>query len=278
MDQYTHDGLTFDVTDTGPQDGRVVILLHGFPEDRHCWEPVATSLAGAGYRTLAPDQRGYSPGARPPGRRSYALDLLAGDVLGLATAAGAERFDVVGHDWGAVVGWYLAGGHPDRVRSLAALSVPHPRAIALAMIRSSQALRSWYMLFFQAPMLPELVLSLGAGGRLSDLLQRQGLDAGSARRYGRRAASPEGLTGPLNWYRALPFDIGSRVGPVGVPTLFVWGEKDRFVSPVAARRCGRYVTGQFCFVPLGGAGHWLPSGSPAVVASRLVEHLGAAEA
>ena len=112
VDQYSRADLTFEVSDTGPADGRAVILLHGFPEDRHCWDSLAGSLAGAGYRALAPDQRGYSPGARPAGRRAYALDQLAGDVLALADAAGVDRFDVVGHDWGAAVAWFLAGGAP----------------------------------------------------------------------------------------------------------------------------------------------------------------------
>ncbi|MGH9057060.1 MAG: alpha/beta fold hydrolase [Acidimicrobiales bacterium] len=102
-DRYTHDGLTFDVDDAGPPDGRAVIALHGFPEDRQTWSPLSTSLVGAGYRVLAPDQRGYSPGARPAGRRAYTIDRLAGDVLALAGAAGADRFDLVGHDWGALV-------------------------------------------------------------------------------------------------------------------------------------------------------------------------------
>ena len=113
--------------------------MHGFPEDRQCWQALAAELVDAGYRTLAPDQRGYSPGARPPGRRAYTLDRLAGDVLALADAAGADRFDLVGHDWGAAVAWHLAGRHPDRVRSLTALSVPHPRAIVEALGRSTQA-------------------------------------------------------------------------------------------------------------------------------------------
>ena len=274
MEHYTHDGLSFDVSETGPPDGRVVILLHGFPEDRHCWDALATSLADRGYRTLAPDQRGYSPGARPPGRRSYTLDRLAGDVLALADAAGADRFDVVGHDWGAVVAWYLAAGMKDRVRSLTALSVPHPGAFAAAMLRSRQPLRSWYVLAFQIPKLPEYALSRAGGrARSAARLRHLGLDVDSARRYARRATSAGAMTGALNWYRALPFDIGNRVGPVAVPTLFVWGERDRFITRIAAERCGRHVSGPFRFVALPEADHWLPSGSPGVVASLLLEHL-----
>ncbi len=277
MDQYTRADLTFEVSDTGPADGRAVILLHGFPEDRHCWDRLAGSLAAAGYRVLAPDQRGYSPGARPAGRRSYALDQLAGDVLALADAAGVDRFDVVGHDWGAVVAWFLAGGHGERIRSLTALSVPHPGAMAEALTRSTQPLRSWYIVFFQLPIVPERALAWSGGSRLVDQLQRAGLDADSARRYGRRAATPGALTGPLNWYRALPFDRRTPVGPAAVPTLFVWGRRDRFVTEVAANRCRDHVTGPFTFLPLAEADHWLPSSWAHLVAPPLLGHLAATD-
>ena len=273
METFVHDGLTFDVSDTGPADGRVVILLHGFPEDRHCWDQLAASLAGAGYRVLAPDQRGYSPGARPPGRRAYTLDRLAGDVLALATIAGADRFDVVGHDWGAVVAWYLAGAHPDRIRSLTALSVPHTQAFVGAMIRSSQLLHSWYMLFFQLPRLPELVAGRAGERRFVAQLERSGLDESSARRYAVRAATPGAMTGPINWYRALPLEIRNRLGPITTPTLFVWGERDPFVTRVAAERCAGHVVGPFLFVPLEDGTHWLPTGSAAEVAPLLLDHL-----
>jgi pimeloyl-ACP methyl ester carboxylesterase len=273
VDHYTRDGLTFEVTDSGPAGGRALILLHGFPEDRQCWTTLTGLLNRAGYRTLAPDQRGYSPGAQPRGRRAYTLDQLAGDVLALADAAGVDRFDVVGHDWGAAVAWYLAGAHQERTRTLTALSVPHPGAMREALIGSPQALRSWYMLFFQIPVVPEWVLSSSGGQRLADQLQRIGLDRDSALRYARRAGTAGALTGPLNWYRALPFDRRTRVGPVAVPTLFVWGGRDRFVTELAARRCGRHVTGPFTFVPLPEADHWLPSSWAQFVAPELLRHL-----
>jgi pimeloyl-ACP methyl ester carboxylesterase len=273
VESYVHDGLTFDVSDHGPGDGRVIVALHGFPEDRHCWDAIAATLASAGYRMLAPDQRGYSPGARPEGRRAYALDHLAGDVLALADAAGAERFDVVGHDWGAVVAWHLAGSSPGRVRSLTALSVPHSQAFLAATIRSSQLLHSWYMLFFQLPNVPEELLARGGGRRFAAQLQRSGLDEESATRYAARAAIPGAMTGPINWYRALPFDAGRRLGPIAAPTLYVWGDRDRFVTRVAAERCAQHVVGPFLFVPLAGAGHWLPSRSAAEVTPLLLDHV-----
>lgn len=276
MDTYTRSGLTFDVSDHGPADGRVVVALHGFPEDRRCWDGVAGSLAGAGYRVLAPDQRGYSPGARPPARGDYRLPLLADDVLALADRAGAPLIDVVGHDWGAVVAWYLAARHPDRVRTLTALSVPHPAAFRAALLHSSQALHSWYMAAFQVPLLPEWAMARAGGSVMTRLLERSGLDTVSARRYAARAAQPGAMTGPLNWYRALPSLLRQPLGPVAVPTLFVWGAGDRFVTRAAAEGCAAHARGPFLFVPLAGADHWLPSGATEAVAEAVVDHLAAA--
>jgi pimeloyl-ACP methyl ester carboxylesterase len=270
--QYSHEGLTFDVSDTGPLDGRIVILLHGFPEDRQCWTALAAVLNDAGCRTLASDQRGYSPGARPSNRRAYTLDHLAGDALALAETAGTDRFDVVGHDWGASVGWYLSGHRPERVRSLTALSVPHPGAFVEAMGHSSQALRSWYMLFFQLPVLPELIVGRAGEGQFVARLRATGLDEESARRYAGRIGE---LTGPLNWYRAIPFELRNRLGPVTTPTLFIWGDQSRFITRDAAEGCARHVNGPYRFVALPGASHWLPSASASEVAPLMLEHLAA---
>jgi len=270
MERFTNAPFSFEVTDTaaagpgGPEG--VVIFLHGFPQDRHCWDRVTPALAGGGYRVLAPDLRGYSPGARPAARSAYRNSQLAADVLALADAAGTERFHLA---------WYVAGRHPERVRSLAALSVPHPQAFAHAMITGSQAARSWYMAACQLPWLPERVLGRRGGQALRDLLVRAGLDPASADRYAARARDPAVLRGPLNWYRAMPFSLREPAGPVRVPTLFAWGNRDRFVSRAAAELCGRYVTGPYRFTELDGASHWLPEQAADQVAALLAEHFAA---
>jgi pimeloyl-ACP methyl ester carboxylesterase len=271
--QYVRDGLTFDVTDEGPDDGRVVILLHGFPEDRHCWSQVIPALTGAGCRVLAPDQRGYSPGARPKGRRAYALPELAADILALADVAGAERFDVVGHDWGAVVAWELAARHARRIWTATSLSVPHPKAMQDALLHSRQALRSWYMLFFQLPWVPELAARAAGPERAAERFEREGLDAASARRYAERMSDPKSITGPINWYRAIPFAARQPAPPVERPVLYVYGDQDRYLTPYAAERTEKYVRGPYRFEVLRGMSHWLPTGAAGRVSELIREHL-----
>ena len=277
MERFTNDGYSFDVTDTPSADGsgagQACVLLHGFPEDRHCWDAVTPALAGAGYRVLAPDLRGYSAGARPTSRRAYTLSRLAGDVLALADAAGVERFHLVGHDWGAALAWYLAGRYPSRVISLGALSVPHPKAFLRALAGSSQVVRSWYMVAYQIPGLPELVLSRRKGGVMRAYLMRTGLDPVNAGRYASRAADRAAMRGPLNWYRALPLSLRDQTDRIDVPTLFLWSDGDRSIGRTAAELCGRYVDGPYRFEILGGASHWLPEEAPEQVTTLLLQHL-----
>ncbi len=196
-------------------------------------------------------------------------------MLALADAAGAERFHLVGHDWGAALAWYLAGRYPRRVISLAALSVPHPQAFTRALVTGSQAPRSWYMAVCQLPWLPEQVLSRRGGQLFRDILVRAGLDRASADRYAARGQDPAALRGPLNWYRAMPFNLRDPAGPIQVPTLFAWGNRDRFISPAAVRRCEQHVTGPYRFAELDGASHWLPEQSADQVAGLLTEHFAA---
>lgn len=142
MDSFTRAGLTFPVRDAGPADGPAVVLLHGFPQDGSAWDQVTSPLAGAGLRTLVPDQRGYPASATPRGRRAYGLDDLARDVLALLDAADVRRAHVVGHDWGGAVAWHLAARHTDRVTTATVLSTPHPAALLWSLPRSRQALNS----------------------------------------------------------------------------------------------------------------------------------------
>jgi pimeloyl-ACP methyl ester carboxylesterase len=265
-------GLVFDALAAGPPTGEVVVLLHGFPQTSACWTPLLETLAAAGYRAVAPDQRGYSPGARPATVAAYRMPELVADVVAIVDRLGAARMHLVGHDWGGVVAWTLAGRHPDRVATLTSVSTPHPRAFARALVAGTQALRSAYIPVFRIPRLPEFLL----GGRrqrgLHWLLAQDGLGAEWVDTYTRALAQPGALSAALAWYRAAtPFSL--RAPRVTVPTLYVWGSGDAALGPRAAVTTGRWVTGAYRFEVLPGAGHWLPEHHAQELGRLLLEHL-----
>lgn len=274
MQQFERAGLTFDVRDGGPQDGEPVILLHGFPQDSTCWREVEPLLHAGGLRTLAPDQRGSSPGARPRGRAAYRGQELVDDVLALLDAAGLESAHVVGHDWGGFVAWQLAGLHSQRVRTLTVLSTPHPRALIAAMKRSQQGLKSWYMLFFQLPVLPELLIRRR---RLQALLQRSGLPPEFAAHNAARMREPGALTAALNWYRAIPLGLRTPQPRSPVPTTYLWGARDAYLGRTAAELTAAYVKiPDYRFLELPAAGHWLPETHPTQVAESILARVSTA--
>jgi pimeloyl-ACP methyl ester carboxylesterase len=269
--QFTRAGLTFDVTDTGPTDGPPVILLHGFPTNRTSWDAVAAILNNAGFRTLAPDQRGYSPEATPPGRLSYRSVELVRDAIALMDAVGADTGHVVGHDWGGFVTWALAAAIPERISGITVLSTPHPAALSYSLRSSAQLLRSSYMGFFQLPGVPEAIL----GRRLPALLRNTGLPAADAERYGRFLSRPGALRGALNWYRgmALPDRRSRGIHVISLPTTYVWGSRDRFLGRRAAELTRSWVGAPYRFVELD-ENHWLPERAPDRVAAEILAGLG----
>ena len=267
LNTFSRPGLTFDVTDTGALDGPVVVLLHGFPANRHSYNKVAPLLNEAGFRTLAPDQRGYSDGARPRLRRNYRAVEHQRDVLALIDASGAERVHLVGHDWGGALAWQVALAAPERLLTLTVLSTPHPSAMLRSLVSSNQLLRSFYVLVFQLPWIPEAVLRR----HLPALLERMGLDPATAADYGRFMSKRGRLTGGLNWYRGmgLPDKRGSHETVVTVPTTFIWGKKDDALGRHAAELTASFVTAAYRFVELD-ENHWLPENVPEVVAREII--------
>jgi pimeloyl-ACP methyl ester carboxylesterase len=268
MDHFQRAGLRFDVLDSGPTDGETVVLLHGFPQQPSCYDEVARRLNDAGLRTLAPTQRGYSPGALPRRRRDYRSAELTNDVVALLDAAGLERAHIVGHDWGGAPAWGMGAWHPDRTASVTALSTPHPAAMVDAFRGSNQALKSSYMGFFQLPLLPEVLTRRV----LAKLLRGSGLPERHVKTYVYAMADPGAMTGALNWYRGIPFSMRQPVGRIRVPTTFVWGRQDPAINRFAAERTGEYVDGTYEFVDLD-AGHWLPETQPEAVAEAVLQRV-----
>lgn len=278
MESFRRGDLVFDVHDSGPADGEPVVLLHGFPQDAHAFDRLSPALHSAGLRTLAPDQRGYSPGARPPGRSAYVMREVVDDVLALLDAAGLQNAHVVGHDWGGIAAWALAAWHPWRARTLTVLSVPHPAAMAQAMLRSDQALRSGYIGFFQLPLAPERVLLAGDGAGLRRMLHRGGLPDDMVEAYVTRMREPGALTAALNWYRAMPLAARTPVGTVRVPTLHVWGDGDAFLGRAAIEASSGFVAAPYRLEVLEGVNHWLPELAADRVGELLTAHVRTAQA
>jgi pimeloyl-ACP methyl ester carboxylesterase len=268
----TRGNLRFDVQTWGSREGVPVLLLHGFPQSAESWTAVATLLADAGFFCIAPDQRGYSPGARPPRRRDYVLSELVADAVAVVDdVVGSDaRVHLVGHDWGAAVAWALAARHPERIATLTAVSVAPPKAFLRSLLTSRQGLASWYMYVFQLPWLPERML--GSGERLAGALRRMGLSREAAARDAAAFADPGRVTAALNWYRAM-FVAPPSFGPkVTVPTRFVWSDRDAALTRQSTVHAQAEVTGPYEFIELAGVSHWIPDEVPEQLAEIVATH------
>jgi pimeloyl-ACP methyl ester carboxylesterase len=268
--------LTFDVRADGPDDGRPVLLLHGFPQTSLSWSAVTPQLTEAGLRTYAPDQLGYSPGARPEEVGAYSMQNLAQVTADLMTALEVPQADVVGHDWGANVAWTLGAWHPDRVRSLTAVSVPHPAAYTAAYRADpEQKERSAYIRLFWQEGKAEEVLLADDARRLRRMLTggegETGVPAEAVDEYVAVLSAPGALTAALNWYRAMSSDV--RVDRVDVPTTYVWSDGDVAIGRTAAEACANYVTGDYRFVELPGVTHWIPEQAPKELAASILDRV-----
>jgi pimeloyl-ACP methyl ester carboxylesterase len=266
-------GLRFETLLAGPADGEAVILLHGYPQSAASWSETMEWLATRGYRSIAPNLRGYSPGANPPDAAAYTMDQLVGDVMGIADAQGAARFHLVGHDWGGALAWSVATRHPDRLFSLTSVSTPHPAALFEALRTSTQALRSMYMGLFRMPRVPEAMLQVGNFAQLGFSLRAFGLPRAAWQRDRLQLQRVGGMRGPLNWYRGA-MKGSSRQRRITVPTMYIWGRRDPFLGRRAAELTVNYVTGPYRFEQLA-AGHWIPDRNAADLQRLLGAHFAA---
>jgi pimeloyl-ACP methyl ester carboxylesterase len=264
--------LQFTVDIAGPQAGPPVLLLHGFPQTRQMWGYQLRALAAAGFYGVAPDQRGYSTGARPHDVESYRSDLLIADAMALMDMCGARRFHLIGHDWGGQLAWLIAAARAERVATLTMLSRPHPGAFARAMAEDpEQAKRSQHHKAFRQP---------DAGDRLRQDnfkmlragLERDGVASQNLDAHFRTLGEPGALEAAINWYRAN--DIASvAIAKVSVPTLYIWGTADASVGRRAAELTAQFVTGPYRFVEIEGGGHFIVDQFPQRVAQLILTHL-----
>ena len=273
-------GIRLHVAEAGPTDGRPVVLLHGFPEFWRAWQPLIPFLAEAGYRPIAPDQRGYNLSDKPRGLAAYCLDELALDVVRLLDAEGLDRAPLVGHDWGGLVAWWVAATYPERVSHLIVLNAPHPLVMRRFLKKDrAQRAKSWYIFFFQLPWLPEIWYrrrNYAIGVRsLVGTARRDTFDERDLEAYRAAWGQPEALRAMIDWYRAsIRRPPRRRAEPVTAPTLILWGERDRFLDPrLAQASLGHSVDGRLERHPA--ASHWIQHEEPQWVADALLRHLEA---
>lgn len=269
--------LTFSARAAGPVDGRLVLFLHGFPQTSWSWRNQLAALGEAGYRAVAPDQRGYAAGARPEGVKHYRMEHLVADVLAIADKLGGHQFDLVGHDWGGAVAWQFAGRYGTRLRTLTVVSTPHPRAFTntLRDENADQATRSGYMEFFQQPDAPEQMFLGDDAAGLRGLFTATGLPDSDADEYVRVLTQPYAMTAALNWYRSASIGDVTSMGSITTPTLYVWSTNDAALGRDAAEATAQHVEGPYRFEVFEGVSHWIAEEAPDRFNQLLLEHLEA---
>lgn len=275
-------GVTLHAVTDGPEDGPLVILLHGFPDFWYGFRRQIAFLAERGYRVIAPDQRGYNESDKPRGLSAYRVRELAADVVALIDGAGRQKAHVVGHDWGGGVTWMMGVLHPERVETLAVLNAPHPLVMVRTLTSSlDQARRSWYMAFFQLPLLPELFFTRTPRKAFEAIAGEAAAGAFTEEdfeQYRRAWTQPGAATGSIHWYRAavrrperLPTAEEARIR---APLLLVWGTGERhLVRSMAEDSMAFCDRGRLELIE--GASHWVKDDAPERVNALLEEHLGA---
>jgi pimeloyl-ACP methyl ester carboxylesterase len=273
-------GVRLHVVEKG--DGPLVLLLHGFPEFWYSWRHQLSALAEAGFRAVAPDQRGYDLSEKPPGVAAYSITKLADDVAGLVRALGEKSAFVAGHDWGGALAWYLPLLHPGLVQKLAILNAPHPAAFRRELKTSKlQRRKSRYILFFQLPWLPERKVRENDFAMLAKMLRRDPVRKGTfsdedISRYKEALVRPGALTAALNWYRAAlrhPPRLPKDRRTIEIPTLVIWGEKDRYLGTGLNTGLERWVPG-VRIERLPDASHWVQADAPERVSELLIRFFG----
>jgi pimeloyl-ACP methyl ester carboxylesterase len=271
--------LTFDALTSGAPGAPLVLLLHGFAESMNCWRAQVTALGDMGYRAIAPSQRGYSPGARPDASEfsHYLIDRLMDDAMAIAAASGYgdARFHLAGHDWGGSIAWGLADRHHARLASLTILSRPHPNAFnrALQMVDGDQAQRSRHHTAFLEDDAADVVLADDAKW-LRDRLKANGVPLTAIEEHLAVLGNKEAMEAALAWYRARGA-IRWPLGPIRVPTLYIWGDADDTVGRVAAEGTVDFIAAPYRFEVLPGVGHFAADQAPEQVSELMLEHLAA---
>ena len=284
QDVWTHreavvNGVRLHYVEAG--EGPLVVLLHGFPEFWYSWRYQIPALAAAGFHVIAPDMRGYNESEKPSGIRNYQIELLTDDVADLIHHAGAQRATIVGHDWGGVIAWYMPMRHQHAVEKLIVLNGPHPGAFLRKLWAPAQLRKSWYIFFFQLPWLPETTFRARGYAWLDHMLRHDptrpgAFDEEDIRRYKRAIAQPGALNAAINYYRTIfrrsPLKVIHEMRRIVVPTLLIWGERDRYLDIRLTEDLDEWVP-KIRIERLSQASHWVQNDAPERVNQLIIGFL-----
>jgi pimeloyl-ACP methyl ester carboxylesterase len=274
------DGLTLHAVTAGAENAPLVVLLHGFPEFWHSWRRQIPALAHAGFRVIAPDQRGYNLSDKPKGVRAYRLDALTADVAAILDWASRDKAVIVGHDWGGGVAWRFAMDYPERTERLVVMNAPHPVAFARELKRWSQRRRSWYMMYFQIPWLPETLFSLSPTQTASIsfrnvAVRKDAFSDNDLQAYAQAMGQPGALRSMIHWYRAgFRYPPAKRVRPIESPTLLIWATEDVALGVELTRGLEKWIPNLTVHY-VNNCGHWVQNEAPDEVNTALLEFLQA---
>ncbi|MBF6633476.1 MAG: alpha/beta hydrolase [Planococcus sp. (in: Bacteria)] len=269
-------GINLHIAVAGPEDGPLVVLLHGFPEFWFGWKNQIQPLAEKGYRVVAPDQRGYNLSDKPEGIDNYTVDHLRDDVIGIIEHFKKESAIVIGHDWGGAVAWHLAATHPEYVDKLIVLNIPHPKAMPRVLKKNPlQWMKSSYIAFFQLPNLPEKALGMGEFKTMQQSIEQTSkpntFSSHEMEQYKTAWSQSDALTAMLNWYRAIRRGSFRQIPEtkIKVPVRIIWGLGDQFLSPMLAKESMSFCE-EVNLTFVGEATHWIQHEQPDIV-NRLIE-------
>lgn len=252
--------LKFDCRVAGNKENELVIFLHGFPETSYMWKKLMNDISKIGFYCVAPNLRGFSKGACPKGKHNYVLEKLTNDIIGISKYFGSSKFHLVGHDWGAAIGWKLVHDNPNAFLSWTGISVPHLQAFGDAIVNDQEQHRmSRYVRAFQWPYLPEIKIRKNDFKLFRKLWKNSEPD--EVENYLKVFRNRKQLTATLNYYRSnykhLKNTANDQIlGNINVPTLFIWGNKDMAIGPVAVKNSHQFIKNDYEFIELE-SGHWL---------------------
>jgi pimeloyl-ACP methyl ester carboxylesterase len=276
---FTHsfvktNGIKLHTIFAGSEDGEPVILLHGFPDAWFGWNQQIVALANKGFRVIVPDQRGYNLSDKPTGKKSYHMEILVQDLLGLADSLNLNKFHLVGHDFGAMVAWYTAIYFPERINKLVIANVPHPNVMTDYLRRNfSQIRKSWYAFFFRIPLIPERLVRVRNWKFLSSAMAK-GLTAEELNRYRNAWLQPSAMNSMINWYRMFgkKFSVKPKSLVIDLPTIILWGKQDPHLSYQMAELSTK-MCNNCKLVTFETASHWVHQDEPEKFNNHLIQHL-----